>query len=44
MCEAEPKFVKYFRGEISHMGEIRGFGILVGRIIYIEGFAGFSYI
>jgi hypothetical protein len=27
-----------FRGEISPMGEIRGYKILVGRIIYIEGY------
>jgi hypothetical protein len=27
-----------FRGEISPMGEIRGYKILVGRIISIEGY------
>ena len=27
-----------FRGEISLMGEIRGYEILVGRIISIEGY------
>jgi hypothetical protein len=29
-------FIETFRGEISPMGEILGFGIFVGRIIYIE--------
>jgi hypothetical protein len=33
-----------FRGGISLMGEIRGFGILVGQIIYMEWFEGFANI
>ena len=33
-----------FRGEISLMGEIRAFGILVGQIIYMEWFEGFANI
>jgi len=30
--------IDYFRGEISLMGEIRGYGIFIGRIISIEGY------
>jgi len=33
-----------FRGGISLMGKIRWFGILVGRIIYMEWFEGFENI